>query len=59
MSVKMIIEMSDTGIQVTGPLDNKPLCYAILRGAEEVVKEYPKNKVIVNSPVISGPMRSN
>ena len=59
MSVKMIIELSDVGVTVSGPLENKPLCYAILRGAEECVKEFPKNKVTAQSPAASGPVRSN
>ena len=61
MLVKMVIELSDKGIRVDGPLDDKPLCYALLRGAEEMVKEYPKNKVVgnVGSPSISSPLRSN
>ena len=62
MTIKMIIELSDVGVTVSGPLENKPLCYAILRGAEECVKEYPKNKVMNPSgivPNMSGPVRSN
>ena len=59
--VKMVIELNDRGILVEGPLENRPLCYALLRGAEEVVREYPKNKVvgITGGPSISGPVRSN
>jgi len=61
MSVKMVIELGDKGIFVEGPLDSKPLCYAMLKGAEKVIDEYPKNKVNVNmgSSNPSSPMRSN
>ena len=61
MSLKMTIELSDGGINITGPLEDKPLCYALLRGAEELIKEYPKNKVVgnVGNPSISSPLRNN
>ena len=63
MSVKMTIELSDKGIFVEGPLESKPLCYAMLKGAEKVIDEYPKNKVNLGSniglPNSSSPMRSN
>ncbi len=61
MSVKMVIELSDRGINVEGPLHDRALCYALLRGAEEVVREYPKNKVvgITGGPNLSSPVRSN
>ncbi len=58
---KLVIELSERGINVSGPLDDKPLCYAMLKGAEETIKEYPKNKVvgITGGPNISSPVRSN
>ena len=61
MLIKLTIELSEKGINVMGPLEDKPLCYALLRGAEEILKEFPKNKVIgvIGGPNISSPLRSN
>ncbi len=59
--VKMTIELSEKGITVSGPLEDKPLCYAMLKGAKETIKEYPKNKVVgvIGGANISSPVRSN
>ncbi len=58
--IKMTIELTDKGIFVEGPLQDKPLCYALLRGAEKILEEYPKNRtVLAPNPAASGPVRSN
>ena len=62
MSIKMIIEISDAGVKVEGPIENKPLCKAIIAGAEEII-EHPEKYKVTNSisrgPSMPGPVRSN
>ncbi len=62
MSVKMVITLSDNGVQVDGPLGSKPLCKAMLAGAEEIVEhpeKYQMKNNVMGSPAASGPVRSN
>ncbi len=54
---KLTIEVrEDDRVYVTGPLDNKDLCFAMLEEAKEVVKNAKKTKVFV--PTIRDVLKS-
>jgi hypothetical protein len=41
MVVQILIEMTPTGqVNVTGPVDNKVLCFGLLEAAKDAVREY-------------------
>ena len=45
---KLTIEVrEDDKVYVTGPLDNKDLCFAMLEEAKDIVKNAKKTKVFV------------
>ena len=53
MSVKILIELLDDGnMLINGPLENKVLCYGLLKMAEVLVTNYEAKKVI---PIIAFP----
>lgn len=43
---KIIVELQDGRIQVTGPIENKTLCVRMLCGAVESIYEYHMEKVL-------------
>jgi hypothetical protein len=39
--VELLIAVNDTGqVQVTGPIENKVLCYGLLAAAQDAVRDY-------------------
>lgn len=47
MSVKILIELKDdNNVTINGPLENKILCYGLLKMAEILVTNYEVKKVI-------------
>ena len=47
MSVKIIIElMEDGNVNINGPLENKVLCYGLLKMGEVLVTNYENKKII-------------
>jgi hypothetical protein len=48
---KLIIEVRDDDkVYVTGPLDNKTLCLAMLEEAKETVKNFQRTQIVIPSP---------
>ena len=47
MSVKIFIELMDDGkVTINGPLENKIICYGLLKMAEVLVTNYEVRKVV-------------
>lgn len=47
MSVKILIElMEDGNVTINGPLENKVLCYGLLKMGEVLVTNYEAKKII-------------
>ncbi len=63
MSVKIIIELGDDQkINISGPLENKVLCYGLLEMGKDLVRDYKVKLVITPSlvpPTTVTPLRSN
>jgi hypothetical protein len=47
-SPRLVIELSPDGRQVlvTGPLNNKLLCYSLLEGARDAIKDYVPSSIV-------------
>lgn len=55
MSVKILIElMEDGNVTINGPLENKVLCYGLLKMGEVLVTNYEAKKIIPMVMVPSG-----
>ena len=53
MSHRLIIELKDNGqIEVSGPIENKVLCYGMLGAAHDAIRDYVANKA---SGIIAAP----
>ena len=48
---KLIIEVRDDDkVYLTGPLDNKMLCQAMLEEAKDIIKNFNKTQITVPTP---------
>lgn len=48
---KLTIEVrEDDKVYVTGPLDNKTLCYAMLEEAKDTVKNFNQTQITIPTP---------
>ena len=55
MSVKILIELLEDGnVNINGPLENKVLCYGLLKMGEVLVTNYENKKIISAIMVPSG-----
>lgn len=63
MSIKIIIELGDDQkINISGPLENKVLCYGLLEMGKDLVRDYKAKMVITPSlvgPGVVTPLGSN
>jgi len=58
--VVITITLEDDGkVNVTGPLPDKILCYGLLSIAEDVIRNFNPNKVVVPSFTIPKDLKGN
>ena len=61
MVIQLLIELNAEGkVDVTGPLDNKAVCYFLLEEAKDAIKDFhQKKRVIPASGVVMMPPPPN
>lgn len=58
--LELVIRVVDGKVQVTGPINEKLLCYALFECAKDAVRDYAASQQKVVVPVASMPtMRAN